>query len=171
MAQREGFVLLKYHLPDGRALWLEGDRPLATIQARTHGEVLFALAEVERAVRTGLAAVGFVCYEAAHGFDPAFPKMQVSLPLVWFALYQTLIAVEPQGKREVHPRQLPVEQVRSPRDWYPTMTQAEYDHALQRIRDYILAGDTYQVNFSFRLRAPFHGDPLALFWRLYRCQP
>ncbi|HYW10801.1 MAG TPA: aminodeoxychorismate synthase component I, partial [Longimicrobium sp.] len=35
-----------------------------------------------------------------------------------------------------------------------------------RIRTLIAAGDTYQANFTARLRAPFRGDPVALYERL-----
>ncbi|MFP4172664.1 MAG: aminodeoxychorismate synthase component I, partial [Candidatus Hydrogenedentota bacterium] len=45
-----------------------------------------------------------------------------------------------------------------------------YEGAIRAIRDYIAAGDTYQVNFSFPLAAPFHGDPLAWFYQLCAAQ-
>lgn len=182
----KGYVLLKYHAPDGRCLWLKGGRPLKVIHAHTHSEVLPTLAEVERAVQRGLTAVGFVAYEAAHSFDSAFPKAQAGLPLLWFGVYERLEicsrpfswAIEPPPlgsplKRGNHSAfSVPkVSQGESKGGWTPTLAQAEYEYAIQRIRDYIAAGDVYQVNYTFRLRAPFEGDPLALFCRLYRVQP
>jgi para-aminobenzoate synthetase/4-amino-4-deoxychorismate lyase len=56
-------------------------------------------------------------------------------------------------------------------DWRPTLTRGEYARALCAIHEAIAAGEVYQVNFSFRLRAPFAGDLLPLFWQLYECQP
>lgn len=172
----KGYVLLKYHAPDGRCLWLKGGRPLKVIHAHTHSEVLPTLAEVERAVQRGLTAVGFVAYEAAHSFDSAFPKAQAGLPLLWFGVYERLIEPSPLGsplKRGNHSAfSVPkVSQGESKGGWTPTLAQAEYEYAIQRIRAYIAAGDVYQVNYTFRLRAPFEGDPLALFCRLYRVQP
>jgi para-aminobenzoate synthetase / 4-amino-4-deoxychorismate lyase len=41
---------------------------------------------------------------------------------------------------------------------YPTVDQAEYRDAFERVQRYIAAGDTYQVNYTYRLRAPFSGD-------------
>jgi para-aminobenzoate synthetase/4-amino-4-deoxychorismate lyase len=55
--------------------------------------------------------------------------------------------------------------------WHPTITCGEYEDALCAIHEAIAAGEVYQVNFSFRLRAPFAGDLLPLFWQLYECQP
>jgi para-aminobenzoate synthetase/4-amino-4-deoxychorismate lyase len=56
-------------------------------------------------------------------------------------------------------------------DWRPTLTRGEYARALCAIHEAIAAGEVYQVNFSFRLRAPFSGDLLPLFWQLYERQP
>jgi para-aminobenzoate synthetase/4-amino-4-deoxychorismate lyase len=57
------------------------------------------------------------------------------------------------------------------REWRPTLTRSEYERALCAIHEAIAAGEVYQVNFSFRLRAPFSGDLLPLFWQLYERQP
>jgi para-aminobenzoate synthetase/4-amino-4-deoxychorismate lyase len=56
-------------------------------------------------------------------------------------------------------------------DWHPTITRGEYEDALCAIHEAIAAGEVYQVNYTFRLRAPFSGDLLTLFWQLYECQP
>jgi para-aminobenzoate synthetase component I len=50
-------------------------------------------------------------------------------------------------------------------------TRGEYVDAVQRIRDYIAAGDVYQVNLSQRFDSRFDGDGYALFKRLYRLNP
>jgi len=50
-------------------------------------------------------------------------------------------------------------------------TRAEYEGAVSRIRDYIAAGDVYQVNLSQRFHAPFPGSSLALYRRLRARNP
>jgi len=45
-------------------------------------------------------------------------------------------------------------------------TRAEYEAAVTRIRDYIAAGDVYQVNLAQRFETTFDGDPLDLYRRL-----
>lgn len=54
--------------------------------------------------------------------------------------------------------------------WRPSVSRATYNAALNRIRDLIIAGDTYQVNYSFRLRANFSGNSLSLYRDLCRAQ-
>jgi len=50
-------------------------------------------------------------------------------------------------------------------------TSAEYERAVSRIREYIAAGDVYQVNLAQRFHAPFRGSPLALYRRLRARNP
>jgi para-aminobenzoate synthetase component 1 len=50
-------------------------------------------------------------------------------------------------------------------------TRPEYEAAVARIRDYIAAGDVYQVNVAQRFRASFGGAPLALYRRLRARSP
>jgi len=44
------------------------------------------------------------------------------------------------------------------------MDSAKYQQSFQTIKDYILAGDCYQVNFAQRFEAVYEGDP----WEAYR---
>jgi para-aminobenzoate synthetase component 1 len=54
--------------------------------------------------------------------------------------------------------------VRAPRigTWEPTWTGAEYEHAVERVREAIAAGDVYQVNLVQHLSAPFAGTASGL---------
>ena len=69
----------------------------------------------------------------------------------------------PDGYRPVPPPPSPV-----PRS---NFTRAEYEGAVSRIREYIAAGDVYQVNVSQRFHAPFVGSALALYRRLRARNP
>jgi para-aminobenzoate synthetase component 1 len=50
-------------------------------------------------------------------------------------------------------------------------SRAEFEGAVTRIREYIAAGDVYQVNLSQRFHAPFAGSPLELYRRLRARNP
>ncbi len=52
-----------------------------------------------------------------------------------------------------------------------TFTRRSYEHAVQRIRDYILAGDVFQVNLSQRFSLPSTRDCLDLYRRLRALSP
>ncbi|MCP4453387.1 MAG: anthranilate synthase component I family protein, partial [Planctomycetes bacterium] len=43
------------------------------------------------------------------------------------------------------------------------MTQTQYTEAIGKIKQYLIDGDTYQINFSHRFDLPFTGEALALF--------
>ncbi|MFN3690869.1 MAG: chorismate-binding protein, partial [Fimbriimonadales bacterium] len=167
---RPPLALVRWNDLEGGVCWLHGSRLAGVITARRCSEVLPALVEVERATQKGLSAIGFVAYEAAHGFDRAFPEAQTGLPLVWFALVDLAVLKDEREVLQAHLAEVPSCGL-AHESWSPTLTRRDYQRALKRIRDYIAAGDVYQVNYSFRLRAPFAGDPFALFWERYHAQP
>ena len=49
--------------------------------------------------------------------------------------------------------------------------EAFYAQALQKIDDYILSGDCYQVNFAQRFKASTKGDPLSAYLKLREAAP
>jgi para-aminobenzoate synthetase / 4-amino-4-deoxychorismate lyase len=134
------------------------------LRAHALDDVLPVLARVQAAADAGLHAAGFVAYEAAPAFDPAFRTHSPDprLPLAWFAVYET--------RRETAPDEEPAADVDPPGAWRSPVSEPAYRAAVERVRDLIAAGDTYQVNLTFPLRAPFRGDAEALYARLCRAQ-
>ena len=49
--------------------------------------------------------------------------------------------------------------------------QPEYEAAVRQIREYIAAGDAYQVNLSQRFETSFEGNPFGFFRALYEANP
>lgn len=129
--------------------------PVDEVVATAAAEVRPAISAVERAVAHGLHAAGFVCYEAAAGLDPAFTTRPAGvLPLVYFGLFaeRTPVAAPSAG---LGPYRLD--------EGWPSVSREEYEAAIEHIRAYIAAGDTYQVNYTLRLYSRFRGDPQALY--------
>ncbi len=70
---------------------------------------------------------------------------------------------------------------RQPEPWEPlrrpeggfvsTFARDDYLAAVSRIREYIAAGDVYQVNLSQRFTIGFDGDPYGLFAHLFQMNP
>ena len=132
--------------------------PCGRIVARQVGEVVPALAALEKAVaKDGLHAAGFVAYEAASALDPALRTTAAvsPLPLLWFGLYRQ--------RHAVRPGQLEPESGYALSSWEPSLDWQTYETAVERIREYAASGDTYQVNFTMPLRAAFSGDDRALY--------
>jgi para-aminobenzoate synthetase/4-amino-4-deoxychorismate lyase len=146
--------------------WLWFRDPVAVVSARAPAEVVPALAEVEAAVEgRGLLAAGFLAYEAAPALDQALQvRAGGAAPLLWFALFRGAETVpapdEPEGGA--------LDTVALA--WRPSVSPARYRAALARIRRHIGDGETYQVNYTYRLRAALAGDPRALFAGMIRAQ-
>jgi para-aminobenzoate synthetase component 1 len=50
-------------------------------------------------------------------------------------------------------------------------TVSGYESAVGRVKEYLAAGDSYQVNLSQRFQAPFEGDPWSLYLKLRELNP
>lgn len=135
------------------------------VEAWALAEVLPGFEVIEDAVARGLYAAGFVAYEAAPAFEPALAVRppEGSLPLLRFGLFRERIEGRPPALGEPGG-------AFSLGEWVPSISEERYASAVERIRERIAAGDTYQVNYTFRLRAPFSGDDAALYARLALAQ-
>ncbi len=144
--------------------WLLFTQPRKIVQATTPQDVRAALDEVRQAVGAGGYAAGYVGYEAAGGLDLAMrTHLPVpGLPLLWFGIYEGFTPIAQLPACE--PGDLFTE------PWQPSITQGEYNDAIAAIKERIRQGDTYQVNFTLRLRNRFDGDPWKLFLRLQGAQ-
>jgi len=144
--------------------WLFFTEPIEVLTARTRAEVFQCLEKIES---SGLWAAGFVSYEAAGAFDDALKtNAPGNLPLLQFGLFekveQTLLSAH-SGRQECPPHyQLS--------EWTPSLTRDEYVQSIMAIKEHIAAGDTYQVNYTFRLNADFTGEPLSFFCDLIAAQ-
>ncbi len=109
------------------------------------------MAEVEAGLRAGCHAAGFVSYEAAPGFDPVLiAKPPGEMPLVWFGLFdaaQSRPATAGEAAVDAGPACGP------PICWEPDVTPGEYQDGVEAVREAIVRGDSYQANYTFRLRA------------------
>jgi para-aminobenzoate synthetase/4-amino-4-deoxychorismate lyase len=157
------FVLFESYERSSDARSFHFEDCVEEISAATLGQILPALRRIETAAQNGFHAAGFLSYEAAPAFEPALPvKNPAGFPLLWFGLFKTRREIVAgkffhQGNFEVT-------------DWRPSLDENTYCRAVEKIRGRIAAGDTYQVNFTFRLRANFRGDDLALYHHLCRRQ-
>ena len=130
-------------------------------------DVVPALKKVESAVHEGLHAAGFVSYEAASALDGSLPTREpAGFPLLWFGMYRKRRSLSLDESFTSH-RNSSYEIS----EWQPTLSREDYRRAVARIRDYIAAGDIYQVNFTLREHCSFSGDVRALYRDLCRSQP
>ena len=134
-------------------------------------------------------AIGYLGYEYGAGLDrvpPAAPD-ELGLPDLAFGFYDSALVhdhqtgattlVAPDSASLARLRELvasaPAASAPSFRvgPLAPALTPEAYADAIGRIRAYIAAGDTYQVNFTHRFTAPFSGSAAALYARLRELNP
>lgn len=142
--------------------WLRFGNATEIISVHSIDDILPSLEKIDNAVNAhGLYAAGFIGYEAAPAFDTAFRVQSPgSTPLMWFGLYH-------QPEVVVMPSQAPAYELGK---WLPSVAGSEYRKAIDRIKDLIANGRTYQVNYTLRLMSVFAGEPWGLFLDLIRAQ-
>jgi len=193
--------------------------PEEVVAARTTAEVILCLDRVQDAVSRGYYAAGFLTYESAPAFDPAFRVREgAAMPLLWFGIYKEPLRIEPGvldrviadraiGDRvfadrgiadrgfadraiaeRVIAERVIVERFIADRaiddrlftdrgfgawrtaEWVPSEGVDEYREKILAIRRAIARGETYQINYTIRLRSIFAGDDLAWFLQLKKAQ-
>jgi para-aminobenzoate synthetase / 4-amino-4-deoxychorismate lyase len=156
---------LLFHHPKEQLVCLPGDDP----------EVYAA--QLEDALARGYHLAGWMSYEFGYLLEGKFASslhypVETSRPLASFGVYPEPLGFDHEsGESSLPGKQsapdLPDFQIQH---LQPSQEKESYLEALARIKEYIAAGDTYQVNFTLKLLFDFTGSPEALFRDLRRNQ-
>ncbi|WP_034350087.1 chorismate-binding protein [Herbaspirillum sp. GW103] len=127
------------------------------------------LDEMQAALAEGQHAVALWRYELGAALQ-RLPHHPLSGPLarvLLFAHCAPLSAAEVDAwlSTQVRSDSAGITRLRS------SVDETAFTAAIDRIRDYIAAGDTYQVNYTYRLHFEVLGDPITLYRRLRARQP
>ncbi|MBN1566769.1 MAG: aminodeoxychorismate synthase component I [Acidobacteria bacterium] len=143
--------------------WFRFRNPDQTIIASKIEEVVYSLKHIESLVQKHKwYAAGFISYEAASAFDSALHVHSISdFPLLWFGLYPEI---------ETYKLSFPDFSAYALSELAPAISPSDYRRAIGHIKHYIQSGDTYQVNYTLRLKASFQGDPFQLFLAMVHAQ-
>ena len=147
--------------------------PRRVLVAHNAADARAALARLEAAGREGLWAAGYLTYELGFVFEERLAgrlPAHSETPLLWLGLYDA-------------PRRLSASEVERylagiagasrglALDIVPSLDPGQYRTAFERVESLIAAGDTYQVNLTFKARFRLKGDPVALYRDLVAKQP
>lgn len=141
------------------------DAPLDIISAANAGEVPAAFARMEAARKQGRYLAGYASYELGYALESklaAAPAPKSRTPLLLFGVFAEPSPFEPAPIGAAPTITVPLA---------PDWTQEEYTKRFNRCRDYIFAGDVYQINLTFPMRGAYRDDPLALYRALRKRQP
>lgn len=144
--------------------WLHFSQPHRVFIANKLEEIQPTLREIEaQAEQRKLYAAGWITYDAAPAFDQALEIIpsQNECPRLWFGLYSAPVILNdlpsPIDAHQLGP-------------FTPSVSRTEYDTAITAVKDHIARGETYQVNYTFRLDMPFSGSAYSLFHSMVRAQ-
>ncbi|MGI9649462.1 MAG: aminodeoxychorismate synthase component I [Acidimicrobiia bacterium] len=149
-------------LRPGRESSLGFIEPVEILRTDSPATVPDLLTAAEQRALAGSWVAGFLAYEAAGGFDAALETHppRPDLPVAWFAVFKAPVADPPWPPTA--PYRLS--------DWEADADADEYRSALDTIHHHIGAGDTYQVNYTMRMRGRFAGDPVSAYRDLLAAQ-
>jgi para-aminobenzoate synthetase/4-amino-4-deoxychorismate lyase len=129
-------------------------------------DVTPSLMKIETAVKAGAYAAGFLAYEASSALDQSLlTKRSSGFPLLWFGIFrERRLLTEKEWLATFRQSSYGVSA------WQPDISREAYEQAVMRIREYIAAGDVYQVNFTLREHSTFTGDVRSFFLDLCHSQ-
>jgi len=134
--------------------------PSRVLVAHTAEEVKPVLEAVEALSREGRWCVGYLRYEAAEAFDPAFAVRAGEGPLAWFGVHDAAVPW-PETMAAAMPSV----------DWQAGLSRAGFDRNMLAIHRAIANGELYQLNYTAPLRAEFQGNARDWFMALRNAQP
>lgn len=143
--------------------WQYYQNPRRILQTDRLDQILPLLWELESLVEAnGWHAAGFLSYESAPAFDPALGVHPdgSGFPLLWFGLYPP-----PQPVKLPAPSAAP-----PPMRWKASIPRKAYNSGIAAVKAHIARGETYQVNYTLRLRAKFPHDAWDFFLNLAQTQ-
>lgn len=145
-------------------------RHVTTLVCEDAAQLPVMLAQMQDSLRKGLHAVGLFSYELGthmHGISTR-EHAQPLAQLLLFARCDRLSAAEVEqwlAQQEGASTPSGIAQLSA------SVGEQQFADAIARIHAYIEAGDTYQVNYTYRMRFDAYGSPLALYRRLRARQP
>lgn len=139
------------------------ENPREKILAFAAAEVAPALAAMQAASAAGFHLAGILDYECGYAFEPRLKKLLPARslrPLLQFGVFDAPRRVEISAQSPAR-----VADVR------PSWDFERYRKHFDICRDYIAAGDVYQINLTFPVTGRYEGAPLDLYALLRRRQP
>ncbi len=155
--------------------------PTKTIAASTLDEIPILFQQIEQALADGHYVAGYLSYECGYHFE-RFDGVNLSpqsLPLAWLGIYNRPFIYDHAegrftGTESPTPTNniLPKENATRFTDYATlTLSENEYCKRIEKIKEYIQAGDTYQVNFTDSVSMQTAASPASAFAMLSESQP
>jgi len=159
---RSSFLFLR---PQSRLEFFSGDDPLAFV------------ALLEEKLAEGKYLAGWLAYEFGYLLEPRISGIipsqgQQGVLLASFGVFQKPLQYNHESGESSFPglKTAPIASGFGVDNLTLSQEKGSYLEAVRRIKEYIAAGDTYQVNYTLKLLFDFHGSPEAFYGSLRRNQ-
>lgn len=150
--------------------------PIRVLSTSKLDEIPDIFRQVEEALAVGFYVAGFLSYECGYHFQP-FGRVELAdskLPLIWFGVYRSPIIDDQLARKDldssISPRNEGAHGLTATRSSL-TISADDYCARVRRIKEYIEAGDTYQVNFTDSVQTQTTSLAADIFADLSRSQP
>ena len=167
---KKNFVLLETNRfdKDNHGSFLFSN-PTKIIACDKLSDVKNALCEIEDYVSKGYYAAGFISYEAGFSFEESLNELRVDhdFPLLWFGIYKKPKIIDHKEKMTLLRHKNPPYSIENLR---PNISKKKYVSDIEKIKDFIRRGETYQVNYTFKYRFDFKGSACSLYEELKKKQ-
>lgn len=148
------FVLLDDARVSGAAPARLYTAPKSVLIAHKQDELAQLFEQIRAANADGEFVTGYLAYP-----DVQAGREDNAQPIAWFGLFDTYLEIAPDQVLAA----LPPPEGAFLTALRPAISRSEYADAFAKVQDYIVAGDIYQANLTFRAEANCVGDPLALY--------
>jgi para-aminobenzoate synthetase/4-amino-4-deoxychorismate lyase len=151
-------------LPGKKMKWGLFQDPVRTVSVSRTDGILPALKWAESSIKKGLHVAGFISYEAATAFEPANRTLKINggFPLLWLSSYEKASAFKIPTDLKPRIKSLKLS---------PETEKKKYLADVKKIKEYIYDGETYQVNYTFRVSGKPLDEPEQFFIDLCGSHP
>lgn len=150
--------------------------PQEDIIANTEAQLPAALAKVEACRQQGLYLCGYLAYEAGYYFiDKKIERTKTNnkeQALFHFVAFKSMQVLDRKTIDEAfsETEQDPTSQLCA-HGFKLSVSENKYLDAIKKIKNYIKAGDTYQINYTIKFKFRLRGTANALYQALRQTQP
>ncbi len=151
-------------LPGKKTKWGLFQDPVETVSVSRTDGIISALKWAESSLGDGLHVAGFISYEASRAFDPANKTLKINgrFPLLWLSSYSGVSAFKVPADFKIRHQAVKL---------YPEIGKGKYLSDVRKIKKYIYDGETYQVNYTFRVSGRQLDNPEQFFMNLCVSHP
>ncbi len=149
--------------------------PVEVLCARQLADLPGVFEQIQKHLARSHYVAGYLNYECGYHFEPrsaSTPPLLEKAPLAWFGVYARPFVFDHRSGRfdAEMPREkcatAQQEATQEPPEvsgFVLGVTEEEYCRRVEAIREYIAAGDTYQVNLTAKAFFEYSGNPAALY--------